>query len=87
MALAGFLSLMLTGTLPLLLIIPALLAFIINGVQLVTGGKPLFSKQTWYSMTLLVFILFIVDTLWISRSILQATIHFLIQQDCLECWN
>ena len=78
MALAGFLSLMLTGTLPPLMIIPALLAFMINGVQLLTGGKPLFSKQTWYSMTLLVFILFIVDTLWISRSILHATIHFLI---------
>ena len=77
LALSGFLSLILTGDLPPLIVIPALLAFLINMVQLLTGGEAIFSKRTWYGMTLIVFFLFIIDTLWISRSILHSTTHFL----------
>jgi hypothetical protein len=78
LALSGFFSIILTGNLPPLIVIPGLMAFGINLVQLLTGGNALFSKRTWYGMTLVVFILFVVDTLWISRSILHSTTHFLI---------
>jgi len=78
LALSGFFSLILTGNLPPLIVIPGLMAYAINLVQLLTGGNAIFSKRTWYGMTLVVFILFIIDTLWISQSILKATTHFLI---------
>ncbi len=79
LALSGFLSLILTGDIPPLIVIPGLMAFGINLIQLMTGGEgPIFSKRTWYGMTLVVFVLFIVDMLWVSKSILHSTTHFLI---------
>src|SRR5919198_2285815 len=79
---AGFLGIILTGELPIGLVLAGLAALTVSLLQLSEWGTGWsvfhWSRQTWNVLVVLAFAAFAIDFLWISQDLLRAGIHFLI---------
>jgi hypothetical protein len=82
LAASGFIALILTGELPVSLVLLGLVALTISLLQLSDWGAGWsvihWSRETWNILLVLAFVGFTVDFLWLSQDLLPAGVHFLI---------
>lgn len=78
LALTSFAALSLSRSIPYELILFAMAAILGNLLARLRGVVLAIPRRLWNAITLLFFLFFVADTLWISQSPLEGGVHFLI---------